>query len=589
MLPDHDRTDFQSLLDQPDYDAAAELARQAAAIERKQNADATDFHTLAKTLETAPPTYQHRTATDFLIDALVPPLIFLMMAAVVFYLLDVRFIFTEKHDANLRVFSLCLLLGIVAINRLVATEGSDESILYIAVFAGAAFMYTLFTTSVYDVGSVARGFLDDPWINAFFNMSIVGLLWWVTNRLVHECSIDENRTAGDVGILTGTARNIQKAIKSNDAPIEKTSAFRNKPKRSDSVLEMNELEAFDPLEWEPEQAKRTEIGVANKRLAQRHPGISVLYLSAPVMIIFALGLPVLRQGGERWVATGHVYVGVYTLTALYLLLITSLGGLREYFRSRHVPLPAAIGWWWIGLGSFMIVMVALGAAQLPMPEMPAAAQIQEHETDWWRGESTFELQHPASEAAEAIYKNRVLDRVGQGVLIILGAFGLYALLRIAANAAAVAGRNRDLLPAFLVRFFNRLDAFLQRFVNLPESKPQRGRRRVPKAIAKSIHYKNPMGDERYAAASFNDHVAISYDALCALARDLGVPRHIDQTPYEFIDSLPKELEPLRDEARELTTLFVQSAYSDIPMDAGSADRLRKFWMAFEQVRKRVVR
>ncbi|MFA6242996.1 MAG: DUF4129 domain-containing protein, partial [Candidatus Hydrogenedentales bacterium] len=73
------------------------------------------------------------------------------------------------------------------------------------------------------------------------------------------------------------------------------------------------------------------------------------------------------------------------------------------------------------------------------------------------------------------------------------------------------------------------------------------------------------------------------------AYELGVPRRIDQTPHEFIESFPREMQTLREEAFELTDLYVLSAYANFTFDDRILDRLRKFWWSFEQVRRRVVR
>ena len=92
-----------------------------------------------------------------------------------------------------------------------------------------------------------------------------------------------------------------------------------------------------------------------------------------------------------------------------------------------------------------------------------------------------------------------------------------------------------------------------------------------------------------SGAQAGRYVAESYDALCALAEDLGVPRRIDQTPYEFLRAFPRELRGLRREARELTDMYVRSAYSEEPLDDKALDRLRKFWMSYERVRARYIR
>jgi hypothetical protein len=86
-----------------------------------------------------------------------------------------------------------------------------------------------------------------------------------------------------------------------------------------------------------------------------------------------------------------------------------------------------------------------------------------------------------------------------------------------------------------------------------------------------------------------DHVVYAYEALCALAEDVGAPRRKGQTPYEFIRSFPRELNRLKDEAVELTDLLVESQYAGREVDKRTLDRVRRFWTAFHAVRRRVVR
>ena len=68
-----------------------------------------------------------------------------------------------------------------------------------------------------------------------------------------------------------------------------------------------------------------------------------------------------------------------------------------------------------------------------------------------------------------------------------------------------------------------------------------------------------------------------------------MPRKPGQTPYEFVESFPKELNTIREEALELTDLYVVSAYSTTQIDDRIRDRLRKFWLTFDQVRNRVIK
>lgn len=586
-MPDHfdnQGTDFHSLLRE---DIAAVVD------EAPIRGDKLDYESLARLYPDQVSRIIPRSATDYLIGVVTPVFVFFMVFSVVWFLLDVRYVFTEVGNRELRIFGFCMVMGVVALNRLVARQGSEESLLYIVGLFAAVVAFTYFTTVSYGMGSVARGFLDNPLTATVLNFAIVAFLWWLTNRLTHECCVDTNPHAGDVGLLTSVARDFRE----RSAPKESAPA-RKKEKRplfarpSGPVIEHMEIEPFDPTEWKPPEQKvrpKLEVTMA-ERPSSRHPGMSVFYFSIPVMIGFALGMPVLLQGGPGMVLAGHLYVGVYTFSALMLLLLSSLASLREYFRMRSVIFPAGIGWWWIGLGLAMIVIVLIGAISLPMPTMPGMAAIEEHETDYWTRGSTFELQQPASQAAIAVQESQVIDKVRIGMLVVLGIVAVFAALRGLGELGAWIGRNRYRFPRWMVRLFTWLDSILERVLKLPELPKFGVRRRISADVALSTQYRNPMhGQGMGSVEDVRAAVARSYEALCALAADLGRPKPHDMTPYEFLEVLPKEMRGLRDEARELTSLYVRSEYSDHVPDARVLDRLRRFWVAYEQVRHGLIR
>jgi hypothetical protein len=581
-----ERTDFHSLLHTPDPDLDPGLLSTARSAPTRAMAP-TDFRSLvgAKYGKVAP--MPPRTLTDWIVEGLVPFLIFVMVYAVIFFLLDVRYVYTEVSDGNLRFVALCFVLGVVALNRLIARDGTDESMLYMAGLAGAIGMYTFATTGAYGVGSVAHNFMNDnPYLAVAFNMVIVAFLWWLTNRLMHECCIDENRSAGDVGILTGTARQFRSAVVREP---------EKKPARKDAT-EMDAffygIQAFDPLEgYQPNAAAPTKPQAGfSDRLAKRHPGISIFYFSAPVMLIFAFGLRVVRRGGDPMVRAGEFYMGVYTVCALMLLLLTSLGGLREYFRARRVVMPSAIGVFWLGLGVVMIAVVLVAATQLPKPALPPLAYVAEHQYDPWNRGSTFELSAISATPVELLEQSRFMDRTGKVVLAVLLLFLAYGALRGLLAVVMAVARHRERYPRFIVWLCNALEKLLTRLTQVPHLPKRRPRVRVQRAIATCTTYRNSLGDTaKTKTMKPADHVEYAYQALCALAYDLGVPRGLGETPYEFIAALPDALANIRPEAEDLTRLYVVSAYSPEEIGENTFDRVRRFWVAYNRVRNRVLR
>lgn len=530
--------------------------------------------------------YQPRSITDVLIDVLTPVLIFLMTLSVVMFLMDVRWVYSAMHDRNLRFVAICFLLGIVALNRLIAQDGSDESYIYGIGLAGAIGIYTVATTSAYDVGSFAGPPSELPWRDLVVNMTIVVFMWWLVNRLTHECCVDEDPTAGEIGILTGTARKLRTAMAEGDknkaeGKTESLFALRKKPS---SDLIRNEIAPYDPNDWRPRDVKPAEVHDTSRRPAKRHPGISILYFSVPVMMVFAFGLRVTAHGGDWLVTVGHFYMGLYMVCALSLLMLTSLGGLREYFRARRVPIPGAIGPFWLGTGFAMILMVLMGALSIPRPALPPLAAVAERRFDPWNKSDTFEPMAVVQTAAERVAQGRFIDVLSKSVLAMFIALAVYAALRAIGSLAVRVARERHRFPRWVVRLLGFVDRVLVRLTNLPTLPDFGGRRRIPLEYAACGAFRNPLAESAHPDDA--RVLAVSFDALCALADDVGAPRKPDTTPYEFMAVFPKELRGLKPAAAELVDMYVASAYNDVRFTERDMDRVRRFWMKYEAVRRR---
>jgi hypothetical protein len=558
----------------------------------------TDFKALQAEAFTSRGRLQKRTITDMLVDALTPIMIFVMVYSVIAFLLDVRFVYlslqnvdwlSRLYENTLRMVAISLVVGVVALNRLIVRDGRDESILYIFGLVMAAGLYTLATTE--QIGSVANNFMNRPFLATLFNMAVVALIWWIANRLTHECCVDANPTAGDIGILTGTARRVHNAIAKQ--PLHTGTREKDEP----YILKM-ELEAYDPTEWKKREKPKAIAGVATRPLPKRHPGISVLYTSIPAMAIFAIGQWVLQNGDIDLAFRANVCLMAYTVSALSLLMLSSLGGLREYFRERNVRIPPGIGPFWIGLGYAMVAVVILGALKLPSPSVPAPlgriSLSGGYQTNFAQGQ-TAAAATQARSLAEAMALRfpqlmRYLGILETVVLTVIGLVCAYAALRLLGASALALSGKRGRGPRALARFFAALDRLLQRLLRLPSVPEIKTPRRVSRHVALSSKFVSPLGDPVLSKElSPQGVVEYCYAAMCALAEDLAVPRRPDQTPFEFIESFPKALEGLREDAVKLTNLYVVSAYSNIQLDERTLDTVRGFWRSYKTVRDTVIR
>jgi hypothetical protein len=109
--------------------------------------------------------------------------------------------------------------------------------------------------------------------------------------------------------------------------------------------------------------------------------------------------------------------------------------------------------------------------------------------------------------------------------------------------------------------------------------------RMSRELSASAAFRNPMD----SPLPLRDKVVYSYDALCALAQDVGQPRDPDRTPHEFMAEFPERLQALRETAEDLTRLYVIAEYSNLEIQPQVQDRLRKFWMRYDSLRGAVLR
>jgi len=351
----------------------------------------------------------------------------LLALSVILFLVDVRLIFTEEGYRNLYYASVFFVLGIVAVNRLVAQEGATDSFLYVFGFGMVVFIYSAATMPEIRGG---EGSALGGWGPVFFNVLLAALVWWTTNRLVHECCVDENRTAGDIGILTGTADLLRKGVAQRQ---DKNFFEKN---IEGSVFPDTDLAPYDPAQWQPTEFKgRHKVGMADK-LSRRHPGISIIIFTAFVMAIFALGQRALVAGGPAMDLKGMMYVVTYTGVALILLMLSSLSGLREFFRNRYIVIPPGIGPFWVGLGTVMVGAVILGALAFPMPSNPPVPYIEHKFDPYSRTIILRQLETVQTSAADQIMQNQVMFWSGRVVLIMLGLLCCYGFLRVVGFFAA---------------------------------------------------------------------------------------------------------------------------------------------------------
>lgn len=436
---------------------------------------------------------------------------------------------------------------------------------------------------------------DSVGLALLFNMATVIFVWWMVNRLTHECCVDESSVAGDIGLISATAENLKKFVQfastqSDMLPITDSERMR--------AAEVNEpwhnLSAFDPMDYVKQQVPKTRPKPTldfSQRLPKRHPGMALLYFSIPVMIIFSLGLRVIQHMGMPAVRMGAYYMYAYTFCALALLTITCLRQLRAYFRLRYVNMPRMLPWFWLSTSGLMILIIMWGAANLPMPSLPPAVYIDEHQVGAYEIYSAdvklLEITPPTMTAMEKFRLKERLDIVAKLAIVFALFYMLFKLLQWLTDNLE---HNRHYLPSFV----NKIIAVIAWLVfklwpSLLDWVTPKWRQRIQRQVSLSARFDNPLNNPDAPHMPIREHIAYAYDALRALAIDVGMPPQPSMTPYEFLEHYPQELTGMRKEAEEIIRLYVIAAYSDFETDKRLEDRLRKFWMTFRVTRNSYVR
>jgi len=533
------------------------------------------------------------TPADHFINVMTPILIFILTLAVLFFLLNVRFIYTSVYDMNLRFFAFFFVLGVVALNRLIARDGSQEAFLYAFALALAVAFYTFYSTEIFSVGAITRNFMNsDAYLATLFNMTVVIFIWWMVNRLTHECCVDENNVAGDIGLFSATAerfrRTVQLAAETPAPP----------PAERMRVADINEpwygISAYDPSDYVKQEVPKTRHRPTldfSARLPKRHPGMALLYFSIPVMIIFSLGLRVIQHMGMSAVQMGAYYMYVYTFCALSLLTITCLRQLRAYFRLRYVNMPQALPWFWLSAAGLMILVIMWGAANLPMPSLPPLAYVDKQQVDAFNPTKLrvepLEITPTTMTKMQDFQLDERLEIVAKITIALTFLYIAFKLLQWQVDTLL---RNKHALPPFVNKIILALAWLVFKlWPSLLNLITPQWRQRIQRQVSLSARFDNPLANPNAPPMPVREHIAYAYDALRALAVDVGMPPQPSMTPYEFLENYPKELASMRKEAEEIIRLYVIAAYSDFETDQRLEDRLRKFWMTFRVTRNSYVR
>ncbi len=296
---------------------------------------------------------------DYVVTAIGPVLIMLMVGSLVFFLVEV--LYAGKYSDRLLYTFFFFVAAAVLVARI--------SIQY---DAGRAAIYGVALAVVTYLALLAYVEYPKGWLNSWgwlVNLGLLALVWWSAHKLTWDCThIDEKRESSGRGLLSAAGLDADDKEESEAS----ASGGRQPPESTEASTKSNKKKKKKPKKgkhdsrlWDWIEKYKTH------REAQRKgghtPGVWVLYFALAALPLFALGQSLVDPDDDNRRRATFIQMGVYIASALGLLVTTSLLGVRRYLRQRKAKVPAAMTASWLGLGGLLIaVFLALGAF-LPRP------------------------------------------------------------------------------------------------------------------------------------------------------------------------------------------------------------------------------
>ncbi|MGP0067980.1 MAG: DUF4129 domain-containing protein [Isosphaeraceae bacterium] len=274
------------------------------------------------------------TLVDYLVAAIEPVLIMIMVGSLMFFLLDLWY--EGPVLDRLRWILFWFVFGIVLITRVSMQIGSVQAQGYGVALGGAVAL----------VATVLGGFQP-------FLLMVMGVVWWATHKLTFDCTLlDEDQDAG-VGLLQ----------ESGLEPVNPDEPIHT-PRDAKTHSDPDEMDAslLPQRPW----WKLWEVDSGEARRPHA-PGVTLVYFTLASLPIFGIGQWFVPAVDEDRRTGLFLYFLAYIASGMGLLLATSFLNLRRYLRQRKVKMPGAMTATWLSTGAILIVGLTAAAAVLPLP------------------------------------------------------------------------------------------------------------------------------------------------------------------------------------------------------------------------------
>lgn len=280
------------------------------------------------------------TLIDYLVIAINPALIMLLVGSLVYFLLEL--FYQGQYPERLHYCLSLFIFGVVLISRISMEEGWEHAAPF-----GAALAVVVALAMHRFVNYAGSNLAEIGWLINYFLMAIT---WSCAHQLTWDCTLmDETQDASGEGLLQTVGIDTEESADSNT--IEDGRQSSDKEEHSSAVEPITSW-------WQT---------MIERRRRPHAPGVWVVYFSLAALPLFGIGQAFIPASNEASRRYAFVLLCVYVACALGLLLTTSFLGLRRYLRQRRLEMPAPMASTWLTIGVVLIFALLLFAALLPRP------------------------------------------------------------------------------------------------------------------------------------------------------------------------------------------------------------------------------
>ena len=301
------------------------------------------------------------TATDYVVTALSPVLIMLMVGSLVFFLVEV--LYAGKYSGRLLYTLFFFVVGAVLVARIAIQTDAGRASMY-GLVLGVVTYLALLAYVEYPGGGWLKSF---GWL---VNLGLMLLIWWSAHKLTWDCThIDEKQQGrGPRAALRRRAWTPTRGAKTpsqqaSASPKRGTATSRGDSKKSKKTKKKakHDSRLWDWIEQYKKHREAKRKGARTRRACGSSTSRSRRCRCSPS------GSRSSRPDDEARRRATFLQMAVYVGSALGLLVTTSLLGLRRYLRQRKAKIPTALAGGWLGLGGVLIVVFLVLGAFLPRP------------------------------------------------------------------------------------------------------------------------------------------------------------------------------------------------------------------------------